>query len=547
MLRLELVALDDHLTAHPPDFAAFRRDCLVELLHQLTLVPAKNRRLADYLAAEPRGYVPLNAQALRTWLPDHKDYLAWALSSKLLECDNHYIVGGPGRPAKSRGYRYAAPFRSGGALAGFRIVRLADAALRERLQRALTAPAPVTWSRAARKDYAPVLDCLRPERCSLRIDTAAALAFIAEERDRVLRDPTLREPKPKKRRRKAGSPKSLQRRKARCQPGEAATTKDPEAQYQQRFASIAQFDARDFRFTIDTYGRLHTVLTRLSSKLRAYVYAEGAPLVALDLRSSQPYLINLLCRPDFYQEPWTKGRRGAHPPLTIWREGRNLADELADEQAEEARWPAASPSAANPRASGRTGRPGRQGEAAKRPSPSYIMLCQQLLGSDYMGVAQFPDVELFRELTSSGQFYAQMGRLLGLAGEGEEVADAAKKLMFGVLFSHNAVESTDKAVFAQHFPTVDAVLRIFKKDDFSYLAKLLQTLESNLFLRRLVPLVRAKWGIPVFTIHDSVVIEASHVDLVETLLREHLTRWVGVPPQFSRKHWGAERRDGSSS
>ena len=538
MLRLELVALDDHLAAHPPDFAAFRRDCLVELLHQLTLVPAKNRRLADYLAAEPRAYVPLNAQVLRAWLPRHKSYLAWALSSKLLECDNHYIVGGPGRPAKSLGYRYAASFRPGGALAGFRIVRLTDAALRERLQRALMALAPVTWSRAARKDYAPVLDCLRPERCPLRIDTAAALAFIAEERDRALRDPTLREPRPKKRRRrKAGPPKSGKRRKARRQPGEVATTKDPEAQYQQRFASIAQLDARDFRFTIDTYGRLHTVLTRLSSKLRAFVSAEGH-LVALDLRSSQPYLINLLLRPDFYQAPWTKGRRGAHPPLTIWREGRNLADELADEQAEEARGPASSRRAAGPRPGGRRGQPGRKGETATGTPPFYIMLCQRLLGSDSMEVAQFPDVELFRELTSSGQFYAQMGQLLGLAGEGEAVADAAKKLMFGVLFSHNAVESADKAIFARHFPTVDAVLRIFKKDDFSYLAKLLQTLESNLFLRRLVPLVRSKWGIPVFTIHDSLVVSADWADRVEVLLRERLTRWVGVPPQFSRKQWG---------
>lgn len=541
MLRLELVALDDHLAAHPPTFAHFRRDCLVELLHQLTLVPAKNRRLADYLAAEPRGFVQLNAQALRGWLPDNKDYLNYSLTSGLLETDNHYIVGGPGRAAKSRGYRYAAPFRPGGTAAGFRIVRLTDVALRERLQRALTAPAPFSWSRAARKDYAPVLDCLRPERCPLRIDTAAALAFIAEERDRALRDPTLREPKPKKRRRrKARSPKAGQHRKARRQLGEA-TTKDPEAQYQQRFASIAQLDARDLRFTVDTYGRLHTVLTRLSSKLRAFVHAERPePWVALDLRSSQPYLINLLLRLDFYQAPWTKGRRGAHPPLTIWREGRNLADELADASAVEARGPAASRRAAGPRPSGRRGQPGRQGETTTGPTPFYIMLCQRLLGSDSMGVAQFPDVELFRELTSSGQFYAQMGQLLGLAGEGEAVADAAKKLMFGVLFSHNAIESADKAIFARHFPTVDAVLRIFKKDDFSYLAKLLQTLESNLFLRRLVPLVRAKWGIPVFTIHDSIIISADWADRVEALLRERLTRWVGVPPQFSRKQWGSD-------
>lgn len=165
-----------------------------------------------------------------------------------------------------------------------------------------------------------------------------------------------------------------------------------------------------------------------------------------------------------------------------------------------------------------------------------------------MGVAQFPaDVELFRTLTSSGQFYAQMGRLLGLAGEGETVAEAAKKLMFGVLFSHNAIESADKAIFARHFPTVDAVLRIFKKYDFSYLAKLLQTLESNLFLRRLVPLVRAKWGIPVFSIHDSLVVPADYADRVEALLRECLNRWVGAPPQFTRKQWGSAEWSGGDS
>ncbi|WP_139147371.1 hypothetical protein, partial [Hymenobacter lapidarius] len=137
ILRLEPLFLEAHLAAHPPPFPGFRRDCLVELLHQLALVPAKNRRLAAYLAEEPLAFVPLNSTALQQWLRSYRLYLDYCLSSQLLECDGHYIPAAPGQAPKSRGYRYGAVFRPGGAAAvpGFREVRLHDPALCRHLER----------------------------------------------------------------------------------------------------------------------------------------------------------------------------------------------------------------------------------------------------------------------------------------------------------------------------------------------------------------------------------------------------------------------------
>lgn len=549
MLRLELCCLDAHLAVAPPAFASFRRDCLVELLHQLTVVPAKNRKLARYLADEPRGYVPLNAQVLRRWLPDNRAYLDYALGSGLLECDDHYRPGD-----KSRGYRYAAPYRRDGPQAYFQPRRLQDVDLLARLRTLQTATPTFDWAVQARKDYASVLDCLHPRRCPLRLHTAAALAFITAERDQAGQDPSRREVRPKRWSKKAKKAKRKNQPKNRSKKLRSAQTlavlpdtKDPVEQYRQRFATLAQLDSRDFRYKIDTYGRLHTVLTRLSSHLRRYVYAEGqAPLVAIDLRNSQPYLVNILLQATWYDAPWRKGRRGAHPPLTLSQEGRNLAQEAAEETSKQP--PNAQIASANISSEHkRMRRKRRAGQQGTHPGQAatdfYVMRCRQLLGINSLGFAQFrADVEHFGRLTSSGTFYEQMQVLLGPAlGKDKVSREQVKQMLFEVLFSRNVVETEAKAAFTQLFPIVDAVLRVYKRRDYRYLAQLLQTLESHLFLRRLVPLVRKRWpDIQVFSVHDSLIVPADYADRVETLMQQQLTRWVGLPPQFKREHWGGE-------
>ena len=565
MLRLELYHLEAHLEAHPPGFAAFRRDCLVEVLYQLHVVPARNRARARYLATEPRAYLPLSAQLLRHWLPDYRQYLAYALASGLLETDNHYIPG-----EKCRGYRYSAPYRRGGARSGFRVVRLRDEVLLNRLrQLQTTTPAP-RWSRCARKEYAPVLDCLRPGTCALRIHAAAALAFIAAARDAAERNPAEREAKPKHRRPAklattalttasggtAAPPPSVKaRRRGRPRNATGTETKDPNEQYQQRFTSVAQLDARDFRYSIDPYGRLHTVLTRLSAPLRRFVYLEGAPpLVAIDLRSSQPFLVNLLLNETFLEKPWKKGRRGTHPPITLWHEGRSLAEEAAEEDGAVRRrlLTASSSEKASKRlpaerAPRRPKTPGQAGtnDAQTRAQVEFIVeRSRQLLGITGTGSAQCrPDVEEFRRLTGSGEFYEQMQRSLGLAlGQNPVSRGTVKQMMFEVLFSQNVVETDIKVAFTRLFPTVDAVLRTYKHEDHRALPRLLQTLESNLLLRKLVPLVRKRWpDLPgIFTVHDSVIVPVTYASQVEELMRKHLSRWVGVVPQFRREAWGSE-------
>ncbi|MBF9221367.1 hypothetical protein [Hymenobacter ruricola] len=559
ILRLEPAFLEAHLAAHPPTFAGFRRDCLVELLHQLALVPTKNRRLAAYLAEEPLGFVPLNSAALQQWLRDYRFYLDYALASGLLECDNHYIPAAPGQAPKSRGYRYGAANRPGGAAAvpGFREVRLSDPALCRHLERRRRAHVPADLPADERRAYASLLESLDPRTCALRIHGAPARAFIAQELERALRDPAAREAKKKRPRR--GSPAGLG--EPPCPPGEEATppgdheTKDPYEQYRQRHASIAQIEERDFRAVIDDYGRVHTVLTRLGKQLRRFCYAEGwAPLSGIDLKNSQPYLINALLTLSWYSKPYKKGRRGAHPPITLQGEGAGRA-----ERAEQAAGP-------------ETQRPARAGlRPARRPTPptqpttttppsqaswqharsahrAYIILTQAYGAPDDNGVVSFPeDVVRFRELTASGQFYPYLRRELGLALGQEEASEGAVKCMlFAALFSHNASTSVAKETFTRLFPTVDAVLRAYKSYDYKYLACLLQTLESNLFLQKLVPLIRKRFDCPVYSIHDSLIVPSDVTDQVEELMRKYLTRWVGLTPQFSRSTWGSEAQPGEA-
>ncbi|OGX88072.1 hypothetical protein BEN47_10015 [Hymenobacter lapidarius] len=332
-------------------------------------------------------------------------------------------------------------------------------------------------------------------------------------------------------------------------------TKDPYEQYRQRHASIAQIEERDFRAVIDDYGRVHTVLTRLGTKLRRFVYAESwAKLVAIDLKNSQPYLINALLTLSWYSKPYKKGRRGAHPPITLQREGAGRA-----ERAEQAAKPKTQRLARAGQRPARRATPPTQPtttptlsqasrQHARSAERAYVIITQAYGAPDEQGVVQFPeDVLRFRELTASGQFYPYLRRELGLALGQEEASEGeVKAMVFEALFSHNVATSVAKETFTRLFPTVDAVLRAYKSYDYKYLACLLQTLESNLFLQKLVPLIRKRFDVPVYSIHDSLIVPGDVADHVEELMRTQLTRWVGLPPQFSRTVWGSEAQPGEA-
>ncbi|GAB2470126.1 hypothetical protein GCM10011375_40710 [Hymenobacter qilianensis] len=479
--------LDRHLAAHPPTFSRFHSDELVHLLHLVSAIPATNRKMAEKLDLQ-LGYVHLSSTRLREWLPNYHEYLQYAVDTNLLETDNHFVVPRDGDVGKCRGYRFAARFRKGWDVPlvdgpSCRIVWLKDAAVMRRLNRVRLKQSKLT--KQIRQDYSHLLEWLDPKTTPLRIRQEEALRFIAQERDRVRRDPSLRKPK-----RKPG-------------PNGEVVFKDPEEQYDQRFTSVAKLVERDLNTVLDAkVGRLHTTLTNMSGKLRPFVYAEGyGQLVAIDLKNSQPFLANLLLNPSFYS-PFTKGRKGGRVPLTLQKEGLKVWEEMKK----------------------------------RKNKHSYITLLRivQRTGND--------DIEKFREWTASGEFYTNVQQALN--SQGEQVPferDDIKVMLFEVLFSRNSTKSMAKTAFAELFPTVAKVFRTLKVKDHSILPRLLQLLEAHLFLRVITKRIHQRCPhIPLFTVHDSVVTPVEYADYVERIMKQELTKWVGQSPQFTRSFWGTD-------
>jgi hypothetical protein len=67
--------------------------------------------------------------------------------------------------------------------------------------------------------------------------------------------------------------------------------------YETRRVAIELISSRDIFFTVDKKGyRVHTNLTNLASDLRQFIRYKGKKLGQVDLRNSQPFLLNLLIK-----------------------------------------------------------------------------------------------------------------------------------------------------------------------------------------------------------------------------------------------------------
>jgi|GEM_PF-2481458 len=507
--------IDAHLRAHPPGFTPFSRDALAQLLHLVATLPLTNRKLAARLQYFD-GYLFLSAKYLQRWLPTYAAYLRYACATGLLETDNWYVVGG-----KCRAYCIGAQFRSDYG-AGRPVVLRDPALLRRWFARRQPGDArQVPWA-----PYVALLEWLCPRSSPLRIRQAEALAFSQAERDQqlaalglpaaaappatpssasparatlgelVLDEPALDE---------ASWPAWLMPLPAAAG-GQAAR---PHARYWQRFTTIQRLAERDFGTILDRQGRLHSALTNAGSQLRQFIYAEGhAQLFSLDLRNSQVYLAVLLLRPDFYEPPFTRGRRGGRVPLTLQAEGRQQYEEL------------------------------------RRTHPAFFATVRALFDQPGFHGPEGapPDVIQFREWVSAGDFYPRTRQAINAALGREVITEGGqKRQLLKVLFSRNSTRTRAKAAFAELFPTVVALFAAYKAAGPALLPCLLQSLEAHLFLRVLAPRIRQRYPeLPLFSVHDSLVIPATHLDRVETLLTQVLTAQVGLAPQFRRTPWGSD-------
>jgi hypothetical protein len=313
----------------------------------------------------------------------------------------------------------------------------------------------------------------------LQIDDSLALAFILEDFNRKKSNPAHRD-------------------KDRL-----GNEKHPFSQYQSASVNIGRLATGDYALSIDdNVHRLHSVLSNMRKELRHCVTYKGKQLVSVDIKNSQPYLSTAILCESF----WELGRKlhSSYNYLNIKDIGKAKVDSIFK---------------------------------AKHSMDSYIMLCKSAESQTES------DLQLFRKIASKGEFYEYLMNAfdqdLGINGisRGE-----AKVMVFQVLFTDNRFlgqkDAEPKRHFKKLFPTVYELFRKIKRHGNELLPCLLQSIESYLILEVITKrIAREKPGLPIFTIHDSIVTTLGNEQYVSQVMIEELTQAIGLPPNVEFEYW----------
>jgi hypothetical protein len=268
--------------------------------------------------------------------------------------------------------------------------------------------------------------------------------------------------------------------------------KDPYLQYTAAYYNVEQIASGDLRFHVDTnVRRLHSNITNLPSRLRKYLRYDGQTLVSIDLKNAQPYLSIILLTINFWEEILNNPKK--------WK---NIFYFLN-----------------------------------KPYLYSSIMLVKSAVSQ------AGTDLYRFVAEVANGTFYESFANNLNTF-LGYDITDykALKSTIFTVLFTNNRYFGQDgaapKRVFKSIYPSVYKIFSAIKKKDHTLLPRLLQLLESFLFLQVITKRIfKERPNLPIFTIHDSIATTEGNEDYVKLVMQDELKRATGYTPTLKIEYW----------
>jgi|GEM_PF-1467683 len=259
--------------------------------------------------------------------------------------------------------------------------------------------------------------------------------------------------------------------------------------YNASYANLMQLKEREYYFNIDyTAGRAHSNLTSLRGAFRNYITHSGKQLASVDVVASQPFIIaNVLLNPLYYE-------KGEGEMLRYHNTWGCIKKEI-----------------------------------------DIIEVQKHIKSID-------SDVELFKQ-DVSGDFYTAFMQRVKQSGEETELTrDDMKKAVFLALYSDNKFIHQEgaylKSIFKNTYPSVYAVLASFKILRARVLPVLIQHIESRAVVSGVARgLSKRKWDMPLFTIHDSIALPATEIELCKQAFTETFTSLVGAAPNLKTELW----------
>jgi hypothetical protein len=285
------------------------------------------------------------------------------------------------------------------------------------------------------------------------------------------------------------------------------------------FISIHKFASKEFRLSVDTTaGRLHTNLTSLKSELRNFIKYDGNELVSIDIKNSQPCFSGVLFNPKFYE---SKNTNPVECHLNIFK------DKIA-----------------------------KKSQIATKSLLTHLFINSPLSSHMLVNNTQHTDIqsiESYLEFVQDGSLYEYLANKMSQM-EGTEIIQDRKKLkaiIFTSLFTSNRFigqeDAASKRLFKKVFPDVYKIFSMLKKNDKTLLSKILQRIEAKVVLDCIAKRISKEYPeLPLFTIHDNIVVLRGYELYVAQVIKEEMMRKVGMRASLKFENWTSNNEIDSS-
>ncbi|GAA4334953.1 hypothetical protein GCM10023184_29410 [Flaviaesturariibacter amylovorans] len=426
------------------------------------------------------GFIPLKADYLRRIHEDYKQHMAYLVRQGYLECDGYWVQG-----VKSKGYRLSDRL----ALDGYMEQEVTDSILRstlreqDELQR--------KERKLSLKPYKHIVDWYLTN--DLEIDADGARRWAKNHLDQELMN---------------------------CNVARAERRAKTDAYNASMWFinKIANKSITELDFSVCEFGgRLHGMFTFHNKELRKFVTYKGQGLVSMDIKNSQPFFSTRLLDTDFWMCSKSSSDR-----LRLSKINEELYKEIRKEEELY-----------------------RGITIRKRPEP---LTSGGFHTSNFRNSVVGGNIyEAFMSKLHSTLCEQQRIELASRVNDRQAVKREVLRTFYEcpTMFTRPFYKPSE--VLIGMYPEVFEVFNRIKRNTFfrreqrkqyTLLAKIIQLVESHCVLKGAAKrIAREQPGLPLFTIHDSIVTLDGHQAYVKQVIEEEVNRLVGVTPKLEEERW----------
>ena len=282
------------------------------------------------------------------------------------------------------------------------------------------------------------------------------------------------------------------------------TTKDGSGK--QAAWSVIALERGDREYKVDRYGRRHTNLTSLNSRLRTSLRWKGQSLQEVDIRTSQPVILATALRLASSVEWCSK--------MSKWLRVFSKYAERDQAMAGACMWT----------------------EKMQSECQQGLKTAKTLRDVSRMVVGWRAGVGKFEKSVCNGTLYDEMYFAVHGVPLPEEKRRSFKEVFFEKVFYGQAKEPSEvKKAFQKAFPEVFSIIQKLKEPCWRAFPCLMQKIESVFVIERAAKrFLEERPGQPILTIHDSFMVLPADADFAERCIIEAFQE-AGVTPTIKRK------------